>query len=377
MVKAVGFWFLAISGLLLGCDTAPTYLDNTNTEPVTCIEQIDCYSYGNLEVGTDCINNQCVCHEPGEAHLPCCKKGADPYDCDRKCRQADQCAGAPDTGGGSAGGAEGAGGAGGAGGMSGGLCNTAADCPGPDDAACGEAKCVDNVCQLELKPLEKVASQIRGDCVSQYCNGLGKLVTLPDGEDTYNDGRQCSIDVCQNGEPKNVLLDGSPCPETGLGYCSAGECVNCHDGLGLGDCGPGSACDNGRCVPGHCTNKSFDFPDGETAVDCGGPCNPCPVGFGCKKPADCQHQVCVSGKCAPPTCSDGIKNDSETDVDCGGLPSCPRCAVGAGCNVNLDCTSGVCWAGICEKPTCTDGIQNGDEAGIDCGGSMCAPCSPK
>ena len=62
---------------------------------------------------------------------------------------------------------------------------------------------------------------------------------------------------------------------------------------------------------------------GETAIDCGGPCTPCA------------------------TCSDGIQNQAEQSVDCGG-----PCAA-------------------CE--TCSDGIQNQGETAIDCGGS-CTSC---
>jgi len=65
---------------------------------------------------------------------------------------------------------------------------------------------------------------------------------------------------------------------------------------------------------------------GETGVDCGGDCGPCP------------------------TCSDGEQNGNETGVDCGGV--CDSC------------------------PTCSDGEQNGDETGVDCGGS-CMPCTFK
>lgn len=62
---------------------------------------------------------------------------------------------------------------------------------------------------------------------------------------------------------------------------------------------------------------------GETGVDCGGPC-----------------PACVS-------CSDGIQNQGETGVDCGG--PCPACA------------------------TCSDGNQNQGETGVDCGGP-CPAC---
>jgi len=62
---------------------------------------------------------------------------------------------------------------------------------------------------------------------------------------------------------------------------------------------------------------------GETGVDCGGPCIACA------------------------SCFDGIQNQGETGVDCGG--SCAPCA------------------------TCFDGIRNQGETGIDCGGP-CVPC---
>lgn len=170
---------------------------------------------------------------------------------------------------------------------------------------------------------------------------------------------------------------------------------------------------------------------GETGVDCGGPCTACE------------------------TCYDNIQNGDETGIDCGG--SCAPCAVPENCaaptgiyasaitrssaQLNWDAVSGantysvqiklsrntqwytfstsvnyiiirgivngidydwrvtaVCssgsssWSDTCtftggvatsgncntsipegELPTCTDNVQNGDETGVDCGGS-CAPC---
>ena len=46
---------------------------------------------------------------------------------------------------------------------------------------------------------------------------------------------------------------------------------------------------------------------GETGIDCGGPCPACPT---------------------PPSCSDGIQNQGETGIDCGG--PCPACPPGGG-----------------------------------------------
>ncbi len=151
---------------------------------------------------------------------------------------------------------------------------------------------------------------------------------------------------------------------------------------------------------------------GETGIDCGGPCAPCP---------------------SVPTCNDGIQNQGETGVDCGG--PCAPCS-GGGCNVAITSANGSVtitgltadantklfdvgvdevwgcnpWTGSpcsvtetvsgltvgaiyflsvqspdCDEwisiviqgggttATCNDGIQNQGETGIDCGGP-CAPC---
>ena len=93
---------------------------------------------------------------------------------------------------------------------------------------------------------------------------------------------------------------------------------------------------------------------GETTIDCGGPCGECTFNGTCHDLIQNQNEVGVDcgGVCSAdcPTCSDGIKNGDETAIDCGG--SCKSC-----------------------EPivTCTDGVQNGQETGVDCGGS-CIPC---
>lgn len=89
------------------------------------------------------------------------------------------------------------------------------------------------------------------------------------------------------------------------------------------------------CFFGSCSDD-FSCTDGkqnqgETGIDCGGPCDACTTGV---------------------SCSDGIQNGGETGVDCGGPCSTP-------------CST---------TPTCTDGVQNGTETGVDCGGS-CSPCA--
>ena len=251
-------------------------------------------------------------------------------------------------------------------------CTVAADCPQPGDPRCGTATCEDGACGLKLKPFAKLASQIAGDCKELWCDGFGNLTELPDGSDTYDDGSQCTMDICQAGQAKNQPYpNASVCPETGTGYCYSGACVTCIPNMTF--CAPGFVCDGLLCVPMDCENDQWDQGLGETAKDCGGPCRPCDPGNGCKIPEDCAQGVCAGGICPLPTCTDGVRNDEETGVDCGGPTGCPLCPAGEGCKAAADCLSKVCWAGKCQPPKCDDGIQNGDETDWDCGGA-CAPC---
>ncbi|HRH68009.1 MAG TPA: T9SS type A sorting domain-containing protein [Flavobacteriales bacterium] len=79
---------------------------------------------------------------------------------------------------------------------------------------------------------------------------------------------------------------------------------------------------------------------------------------------------CVGGPA--PTCTDGIQNQGETGIDCGGpCTACPTCSDG----IRNQGETGIDCGGPCAAcPTCSDGIQNQGETGIDCGGP-CTPCS--
>jgi hypothetical protein len=65
---------------------------------------------------------------------------------------------------------------------------------------------------------------------------------------------------------------------------------------------------------------------GETLIDCGGPCAACPTCYdGVQNQAE-QAVDCGGGVCAPcATCSDGTKNQGELAVDCGG--PCAKCLI--------------------------------------------------
>ncbi|WP_437546453.1 hypothetical protein WME97_42335 [Sorangium sp. So ce367] len=122
--------------------------------------------------------------------------------------------------------------------------------------------------------------------------------------------------------------------------------------------------------PAHCTDDTQS--DGETDLNCGGECDPCPLDSGCAASRDCAEGECIDGVCQEAGCMNGARDGSESDIDCGG--SCDKkCATDKKCNRASDCESGVCQDGQCVAPTCTDGVPNGTESDVDCGAD-CGGC---
>ncbi|KYF99557.1 hypothetical protein BE20_30835 [Sorangium cellulosum] len=129
----------------------------------------------------------------------------------------------------------------------------------------------------------------------------------------------------------------------------------------------------GAAPPPHCTDGTQS--DGETGLDCGGECDPCPLGAGCAASRDCAEGECIDGICQEAGCMNDARDGSESDIDCGG--SCDRkCATGQDCNQGSDCESRVCQEGLCVAPTCTDGVHNGTESDVDCGAD-CGGCEDR
>ena len=322
----------------------------------SCEANTDCESRYQNVPGTGCVNGSCQCVDP--SHTICCGPGETPEDCFLACRPCAECAA----------GTEGCSSPPGTG------CQSDAECPGPSDAQCGVGRCVQGACTLEIKP-GPLASQIRGDCQRAECTMTGEITILPDPSDFYDDGEQCTADLCDGTTPRHQnLADGTTCPVSGAGRCLAGTCVDCFSGdPGMNDCPAGLACDYTTCVPVYCMNGIFDPASGETANDCGGACRPCEIGEPCATGADCKTSSCA-GVCKAPTCQDGVENDAETGVDCGAPSSCPLCSPGQGCEAAGDCSSAICWAGVCEAPSCFDGVRNGEEAGVDCGPACSVAC---
>ncbi|AUX23846.1 hypothetical protein SOCEGT47_043760 [Sorangium cellulosum] len=346
---AAGFLTLLSAALFFACGDGPY-------QGGRCATTDHCQSEDQNVPGTICVDEHCVCGEPGK--VICCARGEEEPSCFLECRECSECAegtlecsGYPEPSGG---------------------CESDAECPGPPDPRCGAGRCVDGACEVEITR-GPIASQRRGDCKVEECTADGRVVSVA-AYDAYDDGNQCTLDVCEIDRPRNLVLEDVTCPDSGGGRCHAGECLQCYGG-DRDMCPAGLACDGVWCVPLHCVNGVRDAGLGETGFDCGGPCRPCQPSERCAAATDCVSGVCTNGSCQIPTCSDNVKNGTETGIDCG-APSCPRCAPGRGCKTGADCTSGVCWRGLCEPPTCSDGVKNGDEAGVDCGGEGCSADCP-
>jgi len=243
-------------------------------------------------------------------------------------------------------------------------------CPGPPDKRCGSATCIDGACAVKIVP-GPIASQKAGDCEKSICDSAGSVVKVEDPSDYYNDGAECTFDMCNGSSSEALEILKIVCPNKGEDFCSEGKCVQCIDKY---DCGAAEDCSFGRCVPNTCSNNMMDSP-GESDEDCGGVCLPCNSGKACAGNSDCKSNVCKNNQCQEPNCNDNEKNDGETDKDCGAACNdlAKLCGTGQGCKTGSDCESSVCWAAKCLAPTCFDGVQNDKETGIDCGGD-CSKC---
>ncbi|WP_437828350.1 hypothetical protein [Sorangium sp. So ce1153] len=337
---------LLVIGALWGACAGETHVDVEVNGEMACDDQADCDAWG---FGWECAGGACWCPE-GTAW--CCAQEPGSDSCNRACHSPGACTDehhvdAPAS------------------------CEIPEDCPGPASPRCGRPTCVANVCGLALAP--EAATQRAGDCVVVKCSEKGEAFDAPDPGDVFNDGNECTIDRCDEVRMSivNEPYPRGTAPESS-GYCDGqGHWVGC---LLNADCGhPELICSRGgSCILRHCEDGILSTLQGETAIDCGGPCDPCPSGQPCNQGTDCIEGVCSDNRCARAACDDEVRNGSEGDVDCGG-PSCVPCGRKKRCAVHDDCASGVCSLGQCQEQTCGDGVKNGTESDVDCGG-VCPPC---
>lgn len=252
-------------------------------------------------------------------------------------------------------------------------CTLDSDCPGPPDHRCGQGKCTEGRCSLDIRAHQPMEGQYPGDCKRLVCSPEGLIQAIEDPSDLPNDSRGCTYDLCEGDTPLTPPFpELHPCMGDAAGICLFGQCVECLE-EGVSMCGMGLMCLAGRCLLPACNDLLKN--NQETSTDCGGPdCLPCKPGLFCTQASDCISGVCTAGVCQVPTHTDGVKNGDETGIDCG-YPGGPlhTCEDGDGCSEGTDCKSSVCYLGYCNPPTCTDSVRNGTETGPDCGGP-CPPC---
>lgn len=241
------------------------------------------------------------------------------------------------------------------------------------------------------------------DCFSQNCSGTCVAPSctdgIPNGEETDLDcgGTECGA-TC--GADK-VCLYGTDCLSQ---VCTGNRCVpTCYDNEQNQDesaidcggvcaavgqaCGEGQACNGADdCFSLSCKSNVCNAPNcwdsvtngDESGKDCGGSCDDCVAGEGCRSREDCISRVCgTSGTCSAPTCSDLEQNGSEVGVDCGGSCSTSdskKCPDQTACNVGGDCISGQCVGNLCYSASCSNGAKDGAETDLNCGGGTCPAC---
>lgn len=291
-------------------------------------------------------------------------------------------------GGGGAGGAVGGGGApttttGGTGGTMPGCSDPATDCTDPLSGDCKMWTCDAGACvEANVADGTDATTQTAGDCKKNVCMG-GAAMAQDDNTDILDDMNDCTVDSCTAGSPTTEpAVMGAMCTGGSGKVCDGnGACVECNSGADCTDpLNPDCSAGN-QCIPETCTDgmKNVD----ETDLDCGGPdCDPCDTGKLCNTATDCYHGVCdVGGTCAAPTCTDGVQNggdylmnNGETDLDCGG-PCGATCGPNKVCDVNGDCVGNQCtgMGGTC-VPNCSDQVKNNVETDVDCGGGTCGGC---
>jgi hypothetical protein len=187
----------------------------------------------------------------------------------------------------------------------------------------------------------------------KFCDGSGSCVACLstsdcDAGETCSPAHACVPDSCADGSQNGDETD-----------------IDCGGSCGA-TCPPGKACSSDGdcamsvCVANVCTSLCDDgIEDGdETDIDCGGACallpdpKKCGPDEGCAVDADCAGGDCASMKCVP-NCKDSAQNNGETGIDCGG--PCPACVVGNACASPADCQGGPCVDGVCCSEPC-DGL---------------------
>jgi hypothetical protein len=243
-------------------------------------------------------------------------------------------------------------------------CNQASQCPVMSDGDCESDQCVAKSCAIVFDPLGTPAPAIHQtaqDCTLQVCNGLGSLgAAVADPGDVFNDGIECTADVCSGTTPQN-----NPKPSGTM--CAAGFCdgmTSCVECTITAHCMANETCVSNQCklndgetcgVPGDCVSGFCT--DGVCCADgCAGLCKRCDV-------------VGSEGTCSNILSGDDPNNECSGAAACNGLGMC-EAADGAMCSLASECESG-----FCEDSRCCENACAGDCRGCAIAGNE-GSCDP-
>lgn len=169
------------------------------------------------------------------------------------------------------------------------------------------------------------------------------------------------IDSSREPEPcQNAEKDGD---ETDVDC--GGSCESCEENRLCArdsDCAS-NYCSGGKCLQASCTDGVMNGL--ESDVDCGGKlCSRCELDRGCIIDSDCGTGYCDPARkvCAiAPLCADKQLSEGETDIDCGG--PCDRCGDGKTCQEHGDCVKGLSCHPE-EKVCTTEPVSDDDADGV-------------
>jgi hypothetical protein len=125
-------------------------------------------------------------------------------------------------------------------------CLRASDCG--VSTFCDTLRCVGGACVHKLAPAgTPLPYQVYGDCHRVTCDGNGAEVSQVDDLDIFDDGNECTRDICTEGDGSNSVRGGDDCS---LGYCTFDanpQCVECLIDL---HCPAGMKCASAHdCTP--------------------------------------------------------------------------------------------------------------------------------
>ncbi|AKT40663.1 hypothetical protein [Chondromyces crocatus] len=270
-----------------------------------------------------------------------------------------------------------------------GQCNSASDCVNlPDDGACATRTCVNHVCgQVFTGAGTLVPNQTVGDCQVRVCDGAGAEVSMPDDTDFVDDGNECTIQDCNNGQPRSVDASlNTPCGGGNQLYCNgAGACVGC---TANDQCGQGTFCGERVCNPSQqCvwayTAAGTPLPDDDQEpgdckqVQCSGTSEtPVTVTLGTDTPQDdgnqCTLQICNGDM--PDTVYVPLNSVCNQNGGrfCSGMGACVDCTMASQCQPGSNvCILAACNAGACGFTNVPAGTPQEDTTLGDCRRPVC------